>query len=74
MPEFGVTEIKAKVDTGADNSSLHAFNIKRFERDGVRYVSFEIHPRQRKHQPSIVCEAEVVKERKDRKTSCRERV
>lgn len=66
MPEFGVTEIKAKVDTGADNSSLHAFNIKRFERDGVRYVSFEIHPRQRKHQPSIVCEAEVVKERKVR--------
>lgn len=66
MPEFGVTEIKAKVDTGADNSSLHAFNIKRFERDGIRYVSFEIHPRQRKHQPSIVCEAEVVKERKVR--------
>ena len=66
MPEFGVIEIKAKVDTGADNSSLHAFNIKRFERDGIRYVSFEIHPRQRKHQPSIVCEAEVVKERKVR--------
>ncbi len=66
MPEFGVTEIKAKVDTGADNSSLHAFNIVRLERDGVPYVSFEIHPRQRKHHPSIVCEAEVVKERKVR--------
>ena len=66
MPEFGVTEIKAKVDTGADNSSLHAFNIVRSERDGVPYVSFEIHPRQRKHHPSIVCEAEVVKERKVR--------
>ncbi len=66
MPEFGVSEIKAKVDTGADNSSLHAFNIERSEREGVSYVSFEIHPRQRKHNPAIVCEAEVVMERKVR--------
>lgn len=66
MPEFGVTEIKAKVDTGADNSSLHAFDIVRLEKDGVPYVSFEIHPRQRKHDPTIMCEAEVVMERKVR--------
>jgi hypothetical protein len=66
MPEIGVSEIKAKVDTGADNSSLHAFNIERFEREGVSYVSFEIHPRQRKHDPTIMCEAEVVMERKVR--------
>ncbi|MEE8374823.1 MAG: RimK/LysX family protein [Acidimicrobiia bacterium] len=66
MPEFGVSEIKAKVDTGADNSSLHAFNIEWFEREGVSYVSFEIHPRQRKHNPAIMCDAEVVMERKVR--------
>jgi len=63
MPELGISEIKAKVDTGADNSSLHAFNIKRFEKAGVACVSFEIHPRQRKSKPSIICEAEVVRER-----------
>lgn len=64
MPEFGVAEIKAKVDTGADNSSLHAFNIERFEQDGVDMVRFEIHPRQRKNKPSIDCVAAVATERK----------
>ena len=63
MPEFDVIEIKAKVDTGADNSSLHAFNIEPFSKDGIPHVRFEIHPRQRKSKPSISCEAEVVKER-----------
>lgn len=64
MPDLGVAEIKAKVDTGADNASLHAFDIEHFEIDGVPHVRFEIHPRQRKRTPSISCVAEVVKERK----------
>lgn len=64
MPEFGVTEIKAKVDTGADNSSLHAFNLERFQEDGVEMVRFEIHPRQRKRKPSVECVAPVAMERK----------
>jgi len=63
MPEFDVIEVKAKVDTGADNSSLHAFNIEPFSKAGIPHVRFEIHPRQRKSKPSISCEAEVVKER-----------
>jgi len=64
IPELGIAEIKAKIDTGADNSSLHAFNMERFDRDGVPYIQFEVHPRQRKRKPSIPCEAEVVMERK----------
>ena len=64
LPDLGVHEIKAKVDTGADNSSLHAFEMERFERDGVEMVRFELHPRQRKKKPSISCEAEVVGEKK----------
>ena len=66
LPDLGVIEIKAKVDTGADNSSLHAFNIERYEDDGVPLVRFEVHPRQREKTPSIECVAEVVKERKVR--------
>jgi hypothetical protein len=52
------------VDTGADNSSLHAFNIERFSDSGIEKVRFEIHPRQRKKRPSIECLAEVVGERR----------
>ncbi len=64
LPEFGVEEMKVKVDTGADNSALHAFDVERFERDGEDWVSFVIHPRQRSRKPSVSCEAKVVKERK----------
>lgn len=63
LPDLGVKEIKAKVDTGADNSSLHAFNLERFEEDGRRMVRFDIHPHQRKRKPSVSCVAEVVGER-----------
>lgn len=63
LPDLGVDEIKAKVDTGADNSSLHAFNIVQFEQDGLLMVRFAIHPRQRRSKPSIECVTEVVKER-----------
>jgi hypothetical protein len=66
MPDLGVVEVKAKVDTGADNSSLHAFNIERFDDNGLEMVRFEIHTRQRKRKPSIDCVAEVAGERKVR--------
>ena len=64
MPDLGIAEIKAKVDTGADNSSLHAFNIERFERDGIDMVRFDVHVRQRKRKPSVSCVAAVAFERK----------
>lgn len=64
LPDLGIKEIKAKVDTGADNASLHAFDLERFDDDGRPMVRFTIHPHQRKRKPSIDCVAEVVGERK----------
>lgn len=66
LPDLGVAELKAKVDTGADNSSLHAFNLVRFEKDGMPWVRFDLHPRQRKRKPVVPCEAEIAAERKVR--------
>ena len=34
--------LDARIDTGAENSSIGAFNIKRFERDGKKWVRFTI--------------------------------
>jgi hypothetical protein len=63
LPEMGVDRIKAKVDTGARTSSLHAFDLERFERDGRPMVRFEAHPLQRDASERIPVEAELVDRR-----------
>jgi hypothetical protein len=59
LPGFGVETIKAKVDTGARTSSLHAFDLETFRRGRREMVRFVIHPEQRNSRTSVVAEAEV---------------
>lgn len=63
LPELGVPAIKAKLDTGARTSALHAFDLTPFVRDGIDMVRFEVHPFQRTAADSIEVEAEVADER-----------
>jgi hypothetical protein len=63
LPGLGVDRIKAKIDTGARTSSLHAFDIERFRRRGVDMVRFQVHPVQRDLVRTIVTEARLVDER-----------
>jgi len=63
LPELGLPAIKAKVDTGARTSTLHAFEVRSFEEDGKRRVEFKMHPNQRDLETEIVCVADVVDER-----------
>lgn len=56
LPDAGVPWIKAKLDTGARSSSLHAFDIEDFERDGEPWVRFSVHPWQRSAEESHLCE------------------
>ena len=63
LPEFDIAYIKAKIDTGAKTSSLHAFNIKEFRKNNQKYVSFEIHPIQDDNDIVIKAKAKVIDQR-----------
>ena len=63
LPELGIPEIKAKVDTGARTSALHAFEVRPFIEQGQRRVEFKLHPRQYDDETVIVCVADVIDER-----------
>jgi hypothetical protein len=63
LPELGITAIKAKVDTGARTSALHAFEVTPFIEDGIQRVKFKIHPLQRDTETVITCTADALEER-----------
>ena len=69
LPDFGIDAIKAKIDTGARTSAIHAFDIRPFTERGVPWVSFVLRPAQRHRNPSIQCTAPVVDERKIRSSN-----
>jgi hypothetical protein len=53
LPDFNVIGVKAKVDSGAQTSSIHAFRPRFSQRDDGEWVSFEIHPRRRSRKDAI---------------------
>lgn len=63
LPGLGVERIKAKVDTGATTSALHAIHLRRYQESGMERVAFEVHPIQRRTDITVRCIAEVVGER-----------
>lgn len=63
LPDIGVAGVKAKIDTGARSSCLHAFDIEEFQRDDRTFVRFTVHPIQDNQVETVVAEAEVLEYR-----------
>jgi hypothetical protein len=56
LPDIDVPWIKAKLDTGAQTSSLHASSIRPFDRDGEDWVRFRVRPWQDSPDDSVLVE------------------
>lgn len=69
LPDLGVPWIKAKLDTGARSSAIHAFDLEEFERDGAAWVRFSVHPWQRSAEDAVDVELPVHDRRAVRSSS-----
>lgn len=63
FPDLGIPTIKARVDSGAKTSALHALNIQPFTREGENWVKFDINPIQNNQKTILHCEALLVDKR-----------
>lgn len=59
IPTLGITGIKAKIDTGARTSCIHAFSVNTFEKNEEVWVRFGVHPNQGDQVTEVWCESPV---------------
>lgn len=69
LPDAGVDWIKAKIDTGARTSALHAFHIEEFSREGEDWVRFRVQPWQETGEDAVLVECPVHDRRHVRSSS-----
>lgn len=69
LPNIGVSHIKAKIDTGAQTSALHAADVEEFSRDGSDWVRFTVHPWQHNDNDALRVELPVHDRRTVRSSS-----
>lgn len=60
FPMLEIPAIKARVDSGAKTSAIHAFNISTFVKDGNDWIAFEMHPLQNNKKIVRRCEARLI--------------
>lgn len=72
LPELGIDRIKAKIDTGARSSALHAVDVRPMTVEGAPWISFRLHPVQRQTATTVLARAPVIDERTVRSSTGRE--
>lgn len=63
LPGLGIDAVKAKVDTGAATSCLHAIHIRRYRGPEGERVRFQVHPLQRRTDITVDCDTALLEER-----------
>jgi ribosomal protein S6--L-glutamate ligase len=63
LPDMSIPAIKAKIDSGARTSALHASNIRVYNSRGEKWVSFDVRPIQKDRRTTINCKAPLVDQR-----------
>ncbi len=69
LPDLEIPWVKAKVDTGARSSSLHAFDLEVRRVRGKEVVYFSIHPLQRSSAETVRSRAQIIEYRDIRSSS-----
>lgn len=69
LPDLGVPAIKAKLDTGARTSALHAFDVEPYTENGGEFVRFSVHPVQGRDDIALPCSAPLLDRRKVRSST-----
>jgi ribosomal protein S6--L-glutamate ligase len=62
LPQIGLPALKAKIDTGAKTSALHAASVEGVRRNGIDMVIFQVQPARRRDL-AVLCSAPVVDQR-----------
>ena len=63
LPELGIELIKAKIDSGAKTTALHADNLERFTKNNEKWVKFSLHPLKSRPDLVVNCEAKLLEKR-----------
>jgi hypothetical protein len=69
LPDLGVVAVKAKIDTGARSSSLHAYDVETFRKDGIEFARFGVCPIQRTREGAVTAVSPVLEHRRVKSSS-----
>lgn len=69
LPQAGLEWVKAKVDTGARSSAIHAFDLETYVQDDTEWVRFSIHPWQKSDEDHVELSLPVLDRREVRSSN-----